>query len=176
MKVGLRVQSRITVFAVSGAVAADARAWIIGHVIDDGVDINTDAGGEAAIDHVDEFGAVAGTTAVDAVADRLIAFAPRIVGRLETVFLGGRDLDGVVAGGTEHRLALICNVGPFPLEEMDENVTARGPTRRAIRLRQHRTSRWRRANDRPGQVAATATVHERDQRSTCSGDRARIHG
>ncbi|OLC42554.1 MAG: hypothetical protein AUI89_02595 [Gemmatimonadetes bacterium 13_1_40CM_3_65_8] len=55
MEIARRVEARIVILRIRGAVAADTGARVVGHVIDHGVGDDVDARRLAAIDHVPEF-------------------------------------------------------------------------------------------------------------------------
>src|SRR5207248_5981536 len=106
VEIARRVETGIAVLGVRRAVRANAGARIVGHVVDDGIHVDTYARRAAALHHVGEFGARARPAARDAVADRLIALAPGVGGGLDAVLLGRGDLYGGEAGWPEHLLTL----------------------------------------------------------------------
>ena len=102
--------------AVGGA--RNARpAFAIGRVVDDRIDVDFDAGGVAAVDHLFERGPIAAATCHQ-VADRLVARPP--LGALD-VLVRRRDLHRGVALLAEIG-ALPGDVVPAPLEQVDEDA------------------------------------------------------
>ena len=137
VEIALRVEPGIFVLAIRCSVATNAWARDVGHVIDHGVNVNPHPGNLAAIDHVGELPARSRPAPADAVAHRLIALAPRMAA-LHTVLLRRGYLNRSESRRPEHRLALARDVGPFPLEQVHEDVTRRHVAARAIRRRQCR--------------------------------------
>jgi len=135
------IEARVLVLRVGGAGAADAGAREVRHVVDDRIHVDPDANARAPVHHVRELGAVARAAAPERVAHRLVALAP-VVGGRDAVLLRRRDLHRLHPRRPEHLLALVRDVRPFPLEQVDEHVarghvpagavglTERGPLRR----------------------------------------------
>src|SRR5205085_6351274 len=111
VEIARRVETGIAVLGVRRAVRGNAGARIVGHVVDDGIHVDTYARRAAALHHVGEFGARARPAAGDAVADRLVALAPGVRRGLDAVLLRRRDLDRSEAGGPEDILTLGRDVG-----------------------------------------------------------------
>src|SRR5207247_7917191 len=137
------VQAWVLVLRVGRAVAPDAGTGIVGHVIDDRVHVDAHPYRPAALHHVRELGVRAGAAARDAVAHRLVALAPVVVG-CDAVFLWRRDLHRGESGGPENLLALGRDVRPPPFEEVHEHV-ARGHMAAGTVGGRERWALWRQA-------------------------------
>ncbi len=131
------VEARVAVLRVRRAGATHAGAREVGHVVDDRVHVDADAGGPAPLHHVGELRLRARAAARQAVAHGLVALAP-VLARREAVLLGRGHLHGVVAHRAQEPLALLRDVGPLPLEEVDEDVAGGHVAARAIGGEQRR--------------------------------------
>src|SRR5262245_32297142 len=131
MEVGWGIETGVIVLRVGRTVGADARTRVVRHVVDHGVHDDAHARRLAAIHHVGEFGPRARAAAGDAVAHRLVALAP-VVTRHDAVLFRGRDLYGGEAGRAEDVLALGRDLGPFPLEQVDEHVAGSHVAARSV--------------------------------------------
>src|SRR5207247_4556556 len=143
MEIAGGVQPWVLVLRVGRAVAADAGTGIVGHVIDDRVHVDAHPYRPAALHHVRELGVRAGAAARDAVAYRLIALAPVMIGG-DAMLLRRRDLHGREAGGAEHLLAFVGDVRPLPFEEVYEHVARGHVATRAVGGRES-WALWRQA-------------------------------
>src|SRR6266550_4318113 len=124
MEVAHRIQTRILVLRVAGAVRTDAWARIVRHVIDHRVRDDVDTHRFAAIHHIAELDVGPRAAVHQAVAHRLIAFAP-VVARRDAVLLWRGDLHRLHTCGTQHGFTLGRDIDPAPFEQMYGDV-ARG--------------------------------------------------
>ena len=121
MEIDGGIQAGVLVLRVARAVAADAGAREVGHVIDHRVRDDADTDRIAAVHHVGELDAGAGAAVRDAVAHRLIALAP-VVARHDAVLLGRGDLHRLHTCGTQHGFTLGRDIDPAPFEQMYGDV------------------------------------------------------
>lgn len=97
-------------------------------MVHDNVHVNADANAITALNHIGEFLAVA-TAGGELIGLRLVALVPRACGN-DDIFLHGRHLDASKTIRGEEVFAFARDVGPFPLEEVNDS----GSVGRKVRI------------------------------------------